>query len=281
MSEQPSAIVQTFFRRRWPDGFTCPSCAHREYYLVSSRNLPLYQCKRCGRQTTVTSGTVMDKTRTPLEKWSAALELLSKDSMNAVQLAAAIGVTHKVAWTILRKLRAAIEEVENARKLEGDIYAGVWALAPRFIWMFLPDRHYRGERVLALFGSTDRQGYPVIKIHSVARSELQAGTKQLTFEGKNRLRSFTTDSRNSRLLWMSRIQMARSPLMSRFHEFNGWLIEQFNGIGTKYLPQYAAEFCFRCNTAARGGSTLEAWYELCFARTIRVSGNERPIMKLA
>ncbi|WP_414694734.1 transposase, partial [Paenibacillus sp.] len=73
-------IVEVFFRRRWPDGFRCPFCAFPEFYLISTRSLPLYECRRCRRQTSVTSGTIMHKTRTPLAKWAAAVEALSSSS---------------------------------------------------------------------------------------------------------------------------------------------------------------------------------------------------------
>ena len=49
---------------RWPNGFICPAC--------SSTSKPWHQtrdrlvCPKCRHQTSVTRGTIFDKTRTPL-----------------------------------------------------------------------------------------------------------------------------------------------------------------------------------------------------------------------
>jgi ribosomal protein S27AE len=55
------------FDSRWPDGFCCPVCGDGEVGVEHRRHL--WQCKRCGHQSSVTSGTVMHKTRTPLRLW--------------------------------------------------------------------------------------------------------------------------------------------------------------------------------------------------------------------
>ncbi len=41
---------------RWPQGFECPACQHRESPWLSRRRLE--QCRACRRQTSVTAGTV-------------------------------------------------------------------------------------------------------------------------------------------------------------------------------------------------------------------------------
>lgn len=207
----------------------------------------------------------MDKTRTSLDKWHAAIERLSTvNGMNASRLACAINVTHKVAWTMLRKFRKAIDDIESSRKLEGNVYAGTWALAPKFIWIFLPDRYYRKERVVSLFGASDNKGNPAIKIIPASAIDLEYGMKQLTLEAKRKFQSKAADPVNSHTSWMNKTQMARSALMKRFEEARDWLNVQFNGIGSRYLGQYLAEFCFRWNVAARNGSLREEWYRLCF-----------------
>ena len=41
-------------RLRWPDGFVCPCCGHREHCVLAGRGL--YQCNRCKKQTSPTAG---------------------------------------------------------------------------------------------------------------------------------------------------------------------------------------------------------------------------------
>ena len=91
-------------KKRWPKGFVCPKCYHSEYFNVQSRNL--FQCKACNHQVSVTAGTIMDKTRTPLAKWFLAFFLMAEDrSISSLMLAKRIGVAYYTAWTIRNKIR--------------------------------------------------------------------------------------------------------------------------------------------------------------------------------
>jgi len=254
-----------FFQRRWPNGFECPRCAHNEYYVIETRSLPLYQCCLCTRQTSVTAGTVMNKSRTPLVKWAAAIELLaSTNGVNAKELAAAIGVTHKVAWTMLRKFRQAIAEAESDRKLEGAVYGGLRAFAPSSIWIFLPHRRYRRERVVSLCASVSPAGTPTaLKFDMVPPGALIPGMKELTKEEEDRILAKVARARAD-ASWLNDSKFHRSPLRACFDEANRWLLRRFNGVGSKYLQSYLDEFGFRWNAAAQGKSLQDEWFDLCF-----------------
>jgi ribosomal protein L37AE/L43A len=52
------------FASRWPDGFSCPRCGGARAGEQPKRRL--WECRACGHQTSVTAGTVMHGTRTPL-----------------------------------------------------------------------------------------------------------------------------------------------------------------------------------------------------------------------
>ena len=54
--------------RRWPDGFGCPEGGETRSYLLKSRAYT-YECVACGRQTSVTAGTIMHRTKLPLTTW--------------------------------------------------------------------------------------------------------------------------------------------------------------------------------------------------------------------
>ena len=105
-SEQ--ACREHLFQLRWPDGFVCPKCGHTECYSLKTR--PLHECKKCHYQASVTSGTVMDNTRVPLEKWFWAIYLVSTDKRghSALQLQKEIKVSYKTAWFMLHRLRKAM-----------------------------------------------------------------------------------------------------------------------------------------------------------------------------
>jgi transposase-like protein len=95
---------------RWPDGFRCPRCGHnRAYPLTAAR---LWQCAApsCRYQTSVTSGTVLHRSKTPLATWFWAAYLITTDKrgVSALLLQHQLGVSYKTAWLLLHKLRRAM-----------------------------------------------------------------------------------------------------------------------------------------------------------------------------
>ena len=93
---------------RWPEGFVCPHCAAKQAWVV--REI-LWQCAQCGRQTSVTAGTIFQDTRTPLRVWFQAMWWLTtqKNGASALGLQRVLGLKHyQTAWTWLHKLRAAM-----------------------------------------------------------------------------------------------------------------------------------------------------------------------------
>ena len=57
-------------RLRWPEGFRCPICRGADHW-VTARGL--HHCRGCGRQTSVTAGTLFADTHLPLRLWFEAL----------------------------------------------------------------------------------------------------------------------------------------------------------------------------------------------------------------
>ena len=45
---------------RWPGGFACPKCEHAAGWRLADGRI---ECGGCGRRTSVTAGTIFDKTR--------------------------------------------------------------------------------------------------------------------------------------------------------------------------------------------------------------------------
>jgi len=93
---------------RWPAGFVCPGCEHRgSWYLGDGR----YKCSACGRRTSVTAGTIFDRTRTPLTVWFTACWLFAsgKDGVSALGLKRALEIgSYQTAWAMLHRLRSVL-----------------------------------------------------------------------------------------------------------------------------------------------------------------------------
>ncbi len=113
------ACRKRLFTLRWPEGFKCPRCGgHKEYFLEKRM---LYQCVECKHQTSLTAGTVMHRTRTPLLKWFWAIYLVSTDKrgLSAMALSRKINIGLKCAWTMLHKIRKAMEARDAEYQLAG------------------------------------------------------------------------------------------------------------------------------------------------------------------
>src|SRR5436189_5600779 len=79
------------FERRWPQGFVCPACGAGRAALLRSR-VHTYECLDCGRQTSITAGTVVHRSKLPLHVWLCAAHLRAPHThgMQAVHLAATL-----------------------------------------------------------------------------------------------------------------------------------------------------------------------------------------------
>jgi len=96
-------------RLRWASGFVCPRCGSvAEAYRASRTRL---MCRDCQHQSTVTAGTIFEKTRTPLRVWLAAAWYLTnqKQGVSALGLQRVLGLgSYQTAWTMLHRFRRAM-----------------------------------------------------------------------------------------------------------------------------------------------------------------------------
>ena len=102
---------------RWGAGFSCPACGG-----TRGRELKGARCRRecadCGRQTSVTAGTVMHRSHLPLKTWFLAAHLVATHSngISALQMQAQLGIgSYRTAWLPPHRLRRAM--VDPGRSL--------------------------------------------------------------------------------------------------------------------------------------------------------------------
>ena len=84
------------YRWRWPEGFCCPQCSYDGYCKLSRG---LYQCHRCHRQTSVTSGTIFQGTKLPLNSWFLTMHLMTsaKNGISSMELSRQLGISYNAA----------------------------------------------------------------------------------------------------------------------------------------------------------------------------------------
>jgi transposase-like protein len=117
---QPEACYAYLFKQKWPDGFLCSKCGHRQYWLSSRK---LYICTKCEHQHSLTAGTVMESSKKPITYWFKAMWWFTtrKSGINAVNLKELLGFgSYGTAWTWLQKLRRCTIR-QNREKLSGRV----------------------------------------------------------------------------------------------------------------------------------------------------------------
>jgi len=102
-----AACVRYLFAARWPEGFVCPDCGNSKAWELQTKAWT-WECAGCGKQTSVTAGTIMHHSKLPLTAWFWAAYLMATHSngISALQLQRQLGFgSYKTAWLICAKLR--------------------------------------------------------------------------------------------------------------------------------------------------------------------------------
>ena len=105
-----AACARHLAAMRWPDGFVCPACGHDRGWELKRRRAS-WECAACGKETSVSAGTIMHRSHLPLKTWFMAAHIVTSHSngISALQLQAQLGLgSYKSAWLLLHKLRRAM-----------------------------------------------------------------------------------------------------------------------------------------------------------------------------
>ena len=103
---------------RWSDGFMCPHCVVADEPRYISTRPGVLRCRHCRRDTSLTAGTVMERTHTPLSVWFWAAYLVASQTpgMSAVQFQRQLGLLrYETAFQILHKLRVGMVRPDQDR----------------------------------------------------------------------------------------------------------------------------------------------------------------------
>ena len=115
------ACLKYLEKLRWPQGFVCPRCDEAVQAYRASRTRLM--CRACRYQSTVTAGTVFEKTRTPLRTWFAAVWYVTnqKQGVSALGLQRVLGLnSYQTAWAMLHRLRRAMVR-PGREQLKGNV----------------------------------------------------------------------------------------------------------------------------------------------------------------
>jgi len=254
------ACHQHLYNMKWPEGFLCPKCQHDKAYEIKTRKLPLYECTNCHHQTTVTSGTVFEKTRTKLLKWFWAIFLIAHDKrgVSATYLASELGIAYQTAWTIQHKVRKAMGDRDSSYTL-----AGIVELDDAFFGAPTEGgKRGRGtEQTPVLVAlSLDKKGCPkYLKMQVIPDVK---GTTLVDFAQKyietgatissDKYRSYQTLAKNGYQHEAKLFNPAENPdhlkwLHTVISNVKAFIGGTYHGLDRKHLQAYLDEFCYRFN----------------------------------
>src|SRR5215471_9394143 len=250
---------------RWPDGFVCPRCGNRRAYeLVKLRR---WQCSGCRHQVSLTAGTILHNTKTPLTVWFWAAYLMTTDKrgVSALLLQRQLALRrYETAWMMLHKFRRAM--VNLAREpLLGEVEVDdTWIGGPQA--GLRGSRQLKGRKAVLVLVAVEKRGRGTGRarmavIPDFKSSTLIAFVKQNVAPGStvytDGLKSFSGLA-EAGYKHVPRTQPLRGelrqgsksvvPLADRaIGNLQQWLIGTYHGVSRDQLQVYLDEFVFRHN----------------------------------
>ena len=250
---------------RWPEGFVCPRCGNRRAYeLVALRR---WQCTSCRHQSSLTAGTILHNTKTPLTVWFWAAYLMSTDKrgVSALLLQRQLGLRrYETAWMMLHKFRRAMVNIARV-PLRGEVEVDdTWIGGTQA--GLRGSRQLRGRKAALVLVAVEKRGRATGRarmavIPDFKNTTLIAFLKQNVASGTtvytDGLKTFT-GLREAGFKHVTRSQPLRSelrkgaksvvPLADRaIGNLQQWLIGTYHGVSRDQLPIYLDEFVFRHN----------------------------------
>jgi ISXO2 transposase-like protein/transposase-like zinc ribbon protein len=246
---------------RWPDGFRCPACGHGKGWELTGKAFT-WECAGCGKQTSVTAGTVMHGSKLPLTIWFWAAYLMATHSngIAALQLQAQLGLgSYKSAWLLGAKLRRAmvapgraplaglveIDETAISHRTKTDPPAGG------------PGRSHDGKMLVA--GAVEvRDGRPgrvrlatirdasAESLHAFVGANVEARTTIKT-DGWSGYPGAPDVTHEPHVVGAMAAHVVLPWTHRVFANLKTWALGVYHGLRRKHLQSYLDEFTFRFN----------------------------------
>jgi predicted RNA-binding Zn-ribbon protein involved in translation (DUF1610 family) len=258
-----AACAQYLAAARWPDGFVCPGCGGGKAWRLETKAWT-YECAHCGRQTSVTAGTIMHHSKLPLTAWFWAAYLMATHSngISALQLQRQLAFgSYKTAWLICAKLRRSmlapgrsplaglveVDETEIACRSKNDPVTGGGGRSHQGKMLVVGAVEVKdgglGPGRIRLSQVPD---YSAASLHGVLAANLGPGATAKTdgWSGYPGAAGVTHDphvvgkmAAHVVLPWVHRI----------FSNLKVWALGVYHGLRRKHLQSYLDEFVFRFN----------------------------------
>lgn len=278
---------------RWGGEPNCPHCGSiRVRRMKGKTQAGMFLCNDCRDKFTVRTGTVMERSHVPLNKWLLATHIMaaSKKGMSAAQMGRMIGVSYKTAWFLCHRIREAMDGANGDGPLGGagqiveadETYVG--GKAKNRAWGAIPKK----QIVVSLVerGGAARS-FHVANVHAntlrgVLVQNVDRASSLMTDEHKGYIRvgkEFTSHHAvNHRAAIYAEGMFHSNSAENFFSIFKRGVVGTYHHLSEAHLHRYLAEFDLRASTrdmsdAERANEIVKGGFgrRLTYRRTNRLA----------
>jgi transposase-like protein len=256
-----AACAAWLFEARWPTGFRCPACDHDKAWPHGGKAFT-YECAACGRQTSVTAGTIMHGSKLSLTVWFWAAYLMATHSngVSALQLQRLLALgSYKSAWLLCAKLRRAMVAPSRA------LLAGIAEIDETEIPLRAKDDPITGSggrssqskmlvagAVEVADGAPGRirlakiEDFSAASLHGFVAANLAQGATIKT-DGWAAYPGAPNVSHDPHVVGKMAAHIVLPWIHRVFSNLKTWALGVYHGLRRKHLQSYLDEFVFRFN----------------------------------
>lgn len=263
------ATARAFLEKtRWPNGPVCPHCGTvNNAHLIPENPVAkvragLYKCKAdaCGKQFTVTVGTVFEASKVSLSNWLIAWHLMcaSKKGIAALELQRLLGLgSYRTAWFMCHRIRESMKSSSfDGSPLKGEVEADATFIGGK---SRNADRYSSKTAVLSIVArdgavrSTVVESEKRVAVEPILMANIDPSAILMTdgahayrTPGKSFAGHLDVDHAKKEYVRGYGIRMAHTSTVDSFFG----LVKRahygtFHGLSSKYIGRYMAEFDFR------------------------------------
>ena len=268
-----AACARHLAAKRWPDGFVCPACGHDRGWELKRRRAS-WECAACGKETSVSAGTVMHRSHVPLKTWFMAAHIVTSHSngISALQLQAQLGLgSYKSAWLLLHKLRRAmvapdrslleglveIDEATLPLRTKQDPPTGGQGRSPQGKMRIAgavelsPEGEPRRIRLAPI------EDFSACSLHAFVAGTSAPGARVIT-DGWSGYGGLSDHDHAPKIVGTTPAHLVLNWTHRVFSNLKRWALGTFHGLRRPHLRRYLDEFVFRWNRRRHTATAFDA-----------------------